>query len=258
MKLTYVSVKIAKSITLLVTSPVERALRAQTAGWLLRREKDAEQAVFVEWDGDVPRLETVSGSLSVDGAMALTAWLALDNGVPLGETWDFPLSLNGGAQSLSCAVTPVNTCCLVTVTMPQAEVTDFTPSDGLTLPLVRFPGVAHLIAPIGAVQRTAAAELLRRRGAALNVPSVGLLFWNEGARSFDPLIWDRTANSAVWRQSCADAAAAVGVYLSGKAGQTVSLHQPGGVMAVTATEDGGYTVTATAEVGSTRTVDLVF
>ena len=123
MKLTYVPVKIARSITLLVTSPVESSLRAQTAGWLLRRAQEAEAVVFVEWDGDVPRLETAGGELSVDGAMALTAWLALDNGVPMGETWDFPLALNGGALSLPCAVTPVNTCCVVTVTMPRAEVT---------------------------------------------------------------------------------------------------------------------------------------
>ena len=258
MKLTYVPVKIARSITLLVTSPVESSLRAQTAGWLLRRAQEAEAVVFVEWDGDVPRLETAGGELSVDGAMALTAWLALDNGVPAGETWDFPLALNGGALSLPCAVTPVNTCCVVTVTMPRAEVTDFSPSDGLTLPLVRYPGIAYLIAPTGAVQRTAAADLLRQWSSQLSVPAVGLLFWNEGARSFDPLIWDRASGKPVWRQSCADAAAAVGVFLSGKLGQSVSLHQPGGFMAVTAAEDGAFTVTAPAEVGNARTTELVF
>lgn len=255
MKLTYVPVKIAKSITLLVTSPVESALRVQTAGWLLRREKDAEQVVFVAWDGDTPLLETVGGALSVDGAMALTAWLALDNGVPMGETWEFPLSC--GELSLPCAVTPVNTCCLVTVTMPPAEVTDFT-ADGLTLPLVRYPGACHLIAPVGAVQRTAAAKLLRRWGPMLKTPAAGLLFWNEDARSFDPLIRGSAMDRTVWRQSCADAAAAVGVFLSGKLGQSVSLHQPGGVMAVTATEDGAFTVTAPAEVGNARTTELVF
>ena len=256
MKLTYVPVKIAKSITLLVTSPVERALQVQTAGWLLRREKNAEQVAFVAWDGDTPLLETVGGALSVDGAIALTAWLALDNGVPMGETWEFPLPC--GELSLPCAVTPVNTCCLVTVTMPPAEVTDFSPSDSLTLPLVRYPGVCHLIAPAGTVQRTAAAELLRRWGPALKTPAAGLLFWNEGARSFDPLIWDRASGKPVWRQSCADAAAAVGVFLSGKLGQSVSLHQPGGVMAVTASEGGAFTVTAPAEVGKTCTAELVF
>ena len=258
MKLTYVPVKIARSITLLVTSPVESSLRAQTAGWLLRRAQEAEAVVFVEWDGDVPRLETAGGELSVDGAMALTAWLALDNGVPMGETWDFPLALNGGALSLPCAVTPVNTCCVVTVTMPRAEVTDFSPSDGLTLPLVRYPGIAYLIAPTGAVQRTAAADLLRQWSRQLSAPAVGLLFWNEGAHSFDPLSWSKATGSAVWRRSCAGGAAAVGDWLRGKAGQSVSLNQPGGAMAVTLGEAGAVTVTAAAEVGSGRTVDLVF
>lgn len=256
MKLTYVSVKTAKSITLLITSPVESALRTQTAGWLLRREKDAEAVVFVEWDGDTPRLETVGGALSVNGAMALTAWLALDNGVPMGETWSFPLS--GGPVELPCAVTPVNTCCLVTVTMPPAEVAELPLSDGLTLPLVRYPGASYIIAPVGTVQRTAATELLRRWGSQWNTPAVSLLFWNEDARSFDPLIYDKALNTTTWRQSCAGAAAAVGMYLGSKAGRTVSLHQPGGAMAVTVADDGALTVTAPAEVGSSHNVDLVF
>ena len=258
MKLTYVPVKIAKSTTLLVTSPVESALRAQTAGWLLRREPRADRVVYAAWDGDVPRLETADGTLSVDGAVALTAWLALDSGVPTGETWDFPLALSHGLPSLPCAVTPVNTCCLVTVTMPPAEVTAASLPGDLTLPLVRFPGSSFLIAPAGTVQRTAAAQLLPRWAAALNVPSLGLLFWNEGARSFDPLIRSSAAGSPVWRQSSAGGAAAMGAYLCGSLGQTVSLHQPGGVMAVTRTDEGAFTVTAAAEVGRGRTVELVF
>ena len=258
MKLTYVPVKIAKSVTLLITSDVESALRTQTAGWLLRREPRADRVVFAAWDGDVPRLETADGALSADGAVALTAWLALENGVPTGETWEFPLQLSGGLPSLPCAVTPVNTCCLVTVTMPRAEVTASSLPGELTLPLVRFPGAAYLIVPAGTVQRTAAAELLPRWAAALGVPSLDLLFWNEGAHSFDPLIRGAAAGTPVWRQSSAGGAAAMGAYLCGKAGETVSLHQPGGVMAVTQTGAGEITVTAPAEVGSRRTVELVF
>ncbi|MBQ1675473.1 MAG: hypothetical protein II069_05525, partial [Oscillospiraceae bacterium] len=99
---------------------------------------------------------------------------------------------------------------------------------------------------------------LRQWSRQLSVPAVGLLFWNEGARSFDPLSWSKADSSAVWRRSCAGGAAAVGNWLRGRAGQSVSLNQPGGAMAVTLGEAGAVTVTAAAEVGSGRTVDLVF
>ncbi len=255
MKLTYVPVKIAKSIVLLVTTDVEGSLRAQTAGWLLRRVEDAEQVVFAAWNGDEPRLETAAGGLSVNGAMALCAWLALENGVPLGETWSFPLP--AGPVSLLCAVTPVNTCCLVTVTMPAPEETTISlPGSEIALPVVRFPGISHVIVPVGSVSRTEARELLRRWSHLLPAPAAGMLFWNEDALSLDPLIWDKALGAAAWRQSCAGAAAAVGAYLSGRAGETVSLRQPGGIMAVTRSD--ALTVTAAAEVGRSKTVDLIF
>lgn len=253
MNLTYVSVKIARSVTLLVTSPVEASLRGQAAAWLLRREKEAEQAAFVTWEGDEPRLNTVSGALNVNGAMALCAWLALRNSLPLGETWSFPLALSGGA-SLPCAVTSVNTCCVVTVTMPHPELTTL-PGD-LALPVVRYPGVSYAIAPVGAVSREDAPALLRRWSRALPDGAAGLLLWDEDALSFEALIEDKALHTAVWRLSSAGAAAAVGAYLHGRAGETVSLRQPGGLMAVTQSD--GLTVTATAEVGRERTVDLVF
>lgn len=255
MKLTYVPVKIAKSTTLLVTSTVEASLRTQTAGWLLRHTDEAEQAVFADWNGDEPQLGTASGALNVNGAMALCAWLALQNDLPLGETWSFPLPLSAVPAPLPCAVTTVNTCCIVTVTMPDADFFSVRAGD-LALPAVRFPGVSHVIAPAGAVSRVDAAELLRRWSRTLPDPAVGLLFWNGDALSFDPLILDGASGAAVWRQSCGSAAAAVGAYLAGRAGETVSLKQPGGIMAVTRAD--ALTVTATAEVGRSKTVDLVF
>ena len=96
MKLTYVPVKIARDTTLLVTSPVDASLRAQTAGWLLRRVGGGDHVAFVTWNGDEPQLGTVSGGLDVNGAMALCAWLALQNNLPMGEAWSFPLAMPDG------------------------------------------------------------------------------------------------------------------------------------------------------------------
>ena len=257
MKLTVFPVKIAKSIVLLVTTPIDRSLYVQAAGWLLRREKDAEQVAFLSWAGDEPRLGIPGGALSVNGAMALTAWLATDNGVPAGEAWSFPLS--GGPVELPCAVTPVHTCCLITVTMPQPEVMAHPlPGSDMTLPLVRFPGVSHMIVPAGTLQRTAAADLLRRRSGLPDAPLAGLLLWDEQTHTLDPLLYDRASGSITRRQSCGSAAAAVGAYLAGRADESVSVKMPGGVMAVTRQEGGALTVTAPAEVGHRRTVDLVF
>lgn len=254
--LTYVPVKIAKSIVLLVTSPVDDALRAQTAGWLLRRVDHAEQAVFAAWDGDTPRLETADGALTVNGAAALCAWLAGVNQLPAGETWTFPLPCCGGAFALNCAVTPVNACALVTVTLPQPERFSVA-AGGRTLTALRYPGVSHVIVPAGELARAGKPEMLQSLGRELNTPRAGLLFWNEEARFLDPLLMSRNTAAPVWRQSSGSAAGALGEYLAGRLGGAVSVRMPGGTMAVTAS-GGAFVVTVAAETGGSRNVELVF
>ena len=64
MVLRYTVIDPTKNITLLVTTPVQRALQAQTAAWLLRREKDAEQVGFLEPSDTAPaRLQMMGDTL---------------------------------------------------------------------------------------------------------------------------------------------------------------------------------------------------
>ena len=256
MNLTYAPVKIARSIVLLVTSPVESSLRTQVSGWLLRRVEHADQVAFAAWDGDEPRLETADGALTVNSAAALCAWLAGTKDLPAGETWEFPLACSGGSFALNCSVTRVSNCALVTVTMPQPEIASV-PVGGQTLTVIRYPGVSHVIVPAGEMERTGAPAVLQSLGRTLATPRTGLLFWNEGARLLDPLLMSRGAGSPVWCQSSGSAAGALGAYLAGRLGDTVSVKMPGGAMAVTRSGD-AVTVTAAAEVGGKRTVELVF
>ena len=267
MKVQYHVVKLARSELLVVTSPVDAMLRSQVADWLIRKEVNITSVSFLDWQGDEPRLFTPDGVFSPEDAMAACACLAREEGVPLGENWEFPLPVSGLDASLPCAVTVVRTACLVTLTLPlpeRMEQTSLPLTDGsITLPAVSFPGCSCLIAPMGTVARTSAAEAIRFWGTLLPGSSSALLIWNEGASSFDPLVFRKAAGAADWRSSCATGAAAIGAWLTAQRqkNQCLTLKQPGGTMAVTTRWQEGLTalsVSGSVEGLRSRSVNVVF
>jgi diaminopimelate epimerase len=146
----------------------------------------------------------------------------------------------------------------------RIEPMDLPLSDGsLTLPVVFFPGIAHIVAPAGGVRRTAAEELLRRWSGLLPADAVGLLLWNEGTSFFDPLVYVKATDTAVWERGCASGSAAIAAWLTAQRGQDqcLSLKQPGGtIAAVTRWQDRltALTISGTVKLGEEKTADVVF
>ena len=199
--------------------------------------------------------------------MAACACLARVEGVPLGENWEFSLPVSGLDTPLPCAVTSVRTACLVTLSLPLPERTEQTSlplTDGsVSLPGVFFPGGSCLIAPAGSIARTSAAEAMRFWGTLLPGSASALLIWNEGATSFDPLVFRKAAGTAEWRGCCAMGAAAIGAWLTcqRQKNQCMTLKQPGGTMAVTTRwQDGlaALSVSGSVEWLRSRSVNVVF
>ena len=265
MKLTYTLIDPTKNLTLLVTTPVARAVQPQTAGWLLRRVPQAEQVAFLEpSDRAQARVQMMGGEFCGNAAMGVAAWLSRKDGVSRKLT----LEVSGAAEPVACAVTPVQGGWIGTVSMPLPEriaaVALPLPDGELSLPVVFLPGICHVIAPAGAVSRGRAEEHLRRWAPLLGAEAAGLLLWDEAASSFTPLVYVKETDTAVWEQGCGSGSAALGAYLTAErqADQCLTLRQPGGSIAVATRWDGerlaSLTITGTVSFSAEKTVDLVF
>ena len=269
MVLRYTVIDPTKNITLLVTTPVQRALQPQTAAWLLRREKDAEQVGFLEPSDSAPaRLQMMGGEFCGNATMGLGAWLCRRDGLAKFETHDFTLEISGADTLVPCAVTPVNYGYLATVALPLPESMEqrtFPTSAGaLTLSVVFLPGICHIIAPAGTVQRHEAEELLRQWSASLPGEAVGLILLDEERTAIDPLVYVKPTDTAVWERGCGSGSAAAACYLTAKRGaaQCLSIRQQGGTIAAVTDWDGQRVtqlhITGSVALVEEKEADVVF
>jgi len=267
MKIHYTVADPSKNITLLVTSPTDRALRPQLGARLIPLVKDARQAAFLDRTDTGMRLETAGGELDACAIMAAAALTAQRAGATLGDVMTLPMEVPGLPEPVVCDVTAVHGVDLVTVTMPlptRIETADLpVPGGSARYPVVSFPGVSHVIVPAGTVDRAAAREILAHWVSVLNVPAAGMLLWNEGTRALEPLVCRRAFGAAEWLPASADAAAAVAAWMTEKRRSALSLSvkMPGGtVAAVTRWEDRllSLSVSGTVRLRRDDAVDLVF
>ncbi len=267
MNVQYVVADPTKNTTLLVTSATEPSLRTQLGVRLLPFEKDARQAAFLEWTDISARLETACGEFDGCAVMAAASLLASRKKASSGDRLVLSLEVSGSPDPVSCEVTPVHTCDLVTLSMPlPLRITDtvFPLTDGsITYPVVSFPGISHIIVPAGTVDRTSAREVLGHWSALLPSPAVGMLFWNGVSRTFEPLVYRKASGISEWLAASADGTAAITAWLTNRqqADQSLSLKQPGGVIAaVSRWQDGivSLTVSGTVKLEKGGSVDLVF
>ena len=269
MVLRYTVIDPTKNITLLVTTPVPRALQTQTAAWLLRREKDAEQVGFLEPSDTAPaRLQMMGGEFCANATMSLGAWLCRRDRLPHGVTHDFALEISGAATPVPCAVTPVAHGYLATVDLPlpeKMEVRTFSAGDHeLALTVVFLPGICHIIAPAGTVAREEAEELLRHWSNSLPGEAVGLILLDEDRTAIDPLVYVKPTDTAVWERGCGSGSAAAACYLTAKRGasQCLSIRQQGGTIAAVTDWDGQRVtqlhITGSVALVAEKEADVVF
>ena len=269
MILHYTVIDPTKNITLLVTTPVQRSLQAQTAAWLLRREHDAEQVGFLEVSDAAPaRLQMMGGEFCGNATMSLGAWLCRKERLGVGESRDFHLDISGADALIPCSVTAVRGGYIGTVSLPLpqeiAQRTFSTDGGEVTFPVVFLPGICHIIAPVGTVQPYQAEALLRRWSDSLPGEAVGLILLDEQRMRIDPLVYVKPTDTAVWERGCGSGSAAAACALTQQrgAGQCLSIKQPGGTIAVTTEWDGhavtALTITGTVSLGKEKKADVMF
>lgn len=251
-----------KNITVLVTTPVSRALQPELASLLLDLEPEAEQVGFVETaaDGQM-RLQMMGGEFCGNATMSMAAWLHRD--LPVGAECALALPVSGAPEPVPCRVTHIDGCFIGTVSMPLPERVETLslPVCGVmqSLPVVFLPGICHVIVPADMIRRDQAEETLRAWSELLPGEAMGLLLLDESQTAFMPLVYVRPTDSCVWERGCGSGSASIGAWLTQVRGadQCVSLRQPGGVIQVVTQTDGGarltsLTITGTVCLGKTK------
>lgn len=231
--------------TVLVTTPVPRALQPEIAAKLLDPGAvGGEQAGFIEPAGDPragARLQMMGGEFCGNATMSLGAMLAADAGIEDGGAVDLLIEVSGLDDPAPCRIRRQGDAWIGTVQMPLpirvGRTALRTDGGAIDASLVELPGIAHLILPAEAAPGEA--ELRRRLpewNRRIGADALGALVWRAADSSIDPLVYVPSAGTLVREHGCGSGTAAIGCALALAAGRDTKadIRQPGGTITVCA------------------------
>lgn len=246
MKLRFAKMNPTENMTILVLSPVERRDQPEVAAKLMAQNSlGAEQVGFLEEStlpGALNRLQMMGGEFCGNATMSLAALHAFEENLPDGAQRVYPLEISGAARLLNCRIVRQGNGYVGSVDMPlPEEILMAEPEPGLRLPVVRFPGIAHVIVQEDRMDPAASKAVIARWCRQLQADALGILLVNSDMNRIRPLVYVRETDSSVWERGCGSGTAAMGAYLaySTKRDAQLSISQPGGVISVKADYCGG-------------------
>lgn len=243
MKLRFTKLDPSGNTTILVFSPVSRSKQPGVASRLMGTAcLCAEQVGFVE-DARLPgartRLQMMGSEFCGNASMSLAALLARRDGLPVNSSARYALEVSGAKSLVHCQVTREDEFTFLgTASMPLPEdIGKAVLSNGFSAPLVRFPGIAHLLVPEDVLTSEAAEGTISSLCEALDADALGILLLSADGSTMRPLVYVRSTGSAVWERGCGSGTAAVAAYRVAQTGEDVflALNQPGGTIRVRAT-----------------------
>ncbi len=226
------------NITLLVETAVPIEEQPDIARRLMQLEPKTEQVGFVSLAENGVSLRMAGGEFCGNASMSAAAWwlkhIGLKESKVLVNVW--------GTESL--VPVEIRECgddvwqASVHMPLPLSVGKENFPQNGL-LPIVRFPGIAHVILEDGTLPENAeslAPEWCRELG----TEALGLMFLDRKACTMKPLVWVPAAGTLCWESSCASGTTAVGAFLYAESGRETELplKQPGGTLGIAAKADG--------------------
>lgn len=226
------------NMTLLAETPVAEASQPLIARKLMALEPETEQVGFVTKSDDGITLRMAGGEFCGNASMC-AAVLFMERSGRGGGTVRVRVSGTPEPVSVTVEAMPDGSwsgC----VTMPRPISTGKICFPGQRLlPVVRFPGIAHVILE-EKPERSRAEQLAREWCRYLDAEALGLMFLNRERGSLTPLVYVPSAETLFWESSCASGTTAVGAYLTAESGGPVcmALSQPGGMLEIRTGEDG--------------------
>ena len=246
MKLKFAKMNPTENMTALVLSPVARQDQPDVAARLMAENSVCvEQVGFLEettLPGAVARLQMMGGEFCGNATMSLAALRAYEEGLAEGEERVYPLEISGADKLLDCRIVRKGEGYVGSVGMPLPErISEEELEPGLFLPVVRFPGIAHVIVKEDKMDPAAAKAVIPCWCRQLKTDALGILLANRDLNRIRPLVYVRQTGSSIWERGCGSGTAALGAYLAAeaKADAQASVSQPGGVISVKAAYDGG-------------------
>ena len=235
--------------TVLVETPVPRARHAAVAARLLSADGvGGEQVGFIEPAADPAarkRLQMMGGEFCGNASMSLGAWLARQDGLADGASAVYRIEVSGCEDPVEVRIVRTGEAWRGTVQMPLPESIEscaIDTDDGLRrAPLVRMPGIAHLILPL---EWGLGEPQLRRRlpgwNRQIGADALGALIWDAATSAIDPIVYVPSADTLVREHGCGSGTAAIGAWLARSEGRSLRavIRQPGGEIAVDAEVQG--------------------
>ena len=256
MKLAYRVFDPTGNITLLVETPVPAETRAAVASRLMALEPAAEQAGFLAPDAETDVALSMAGGEFCGNATMSAAFCAAEAAGQ--EAGTFFVRVSGADTPVRAQVArqPDGTA-RVAVDMPPPEAIGQRLLPGVgTVPVVRFPGITHVILT-EPMPRPLAERQARVWCAALGADALGLMFLDQRRGALTPLVYVPAVDTLCWEHSCASGTTAVGAYLAAEQGNSVALElrQPGGSLMLEA--DGEILrLTGTVRCGERREAEI--
>ena len=248
MKLNFVKLSPTRNMTIIVTDAVPRSLQGTVAEQLMAYGNvGAEQVGFLEepsLPGARARLQMMGGEFCGNASMSMAAYLAYTDGLPDGAHTEVPLEVSGADELVRCEIERWGDGYRGSVRMPLPEsIEEFSFGPGCSYPLVSFPGIAHAIVPDTRMTPAEAEACIAAWCRQCGAEALGIVLTSEGCDSFRPLVYVRETGSCVWEHGCGSGTAAIGAHFAScrRAGSTLDLSQPGGVMRIQARYDGSLT-----------------
>ena len=251
MEIEFVKVSPTQNMTILVTSPLDRAQYRDLAEKIMAYDNvHAEQVGFVEKARPpaLARLQMAGGEFCANASLSLCAYLVWKNIAENNEenTADgilVPIEVSGADEIIHCTIKKTNDGFLGKINMPLPEmIMDFnTEISGkkYSFPVVYMPGISHVIIDIASItvkEEIIVEALISNMNAITKEDAIGLMFFDKKQSYIKPFVYVKTAGTEVWERGCGSGTAAMGAYLAHVSGKHIiaDIAQPGGIIKVEA------------------------
>ena len=221
----------AGNITLLVETAFPAADHPDIASKLLAAEPAAEQVGFVEsfFPGGIS-MRMAGGEFCGNAAFSAAAFAAMKAGAGEGS-FSVDFSCTGRLTASIQRTSEDSFCGRIEMPLPEKifeQQLSFQKTDML-LPVVRFPGITHIIC-LFPVDRAFAESALKQWCSELGAPAAGIMLLDEEKMSLTPLVYVPKSGTLFWERSCASGTCAAAVWLSSRSGKygTYIFSEPGG------------------------------
>ena len=253
---TYTLMDPTGNTTLLVETPVPEKLQPAVAEALMRQEPATEQVGFLSPHPNGISLRMAGGEFCGNAAMSTGILCLTKKARNTGELLVFVDGTEKPVAVFAELLSDASWRGVVSMPAPVSVSWGRLP-ENKKCPVVRFPGITHIILKENMEQKAAEA-LAKRLCAEFGAEALGLMFLNPEENQLKPLVYVPAANTLFWESSCASGTTACGVFMAEETGLPVqlALRQPGGTLTISAKPDGELQLSG--EVRILRKVQNVF